>query len=175
MNFFGEAEDGDRHSPFAAAEPGGELFVAAADQDELDGEIGGVEAVGDVVHHSGAVAAEKDEGGGEIWFEAEFVAKGNGIGIVGNVKIGAEDHSRSGKDVGVVLADSAGLIDGALSAGDDVLIFDGLDPEVRREVGEVGDDGDEGLSGADVVPALVDLAVGRDLEMSMSPGLHERL
>ena len=46
-------------------------------------------------------------------------------------------------------------------ATDVLLLFRkwGLNPEVRREVGEVGDDGDERPAGADVVPAFVNFAI----------------
>ncbi len=88
-----------------------------------------------------------------------WVAKGEWIGVVWDVEIGAQDHAGRGEDVGVVVADGSGLLYGTLGSGDDVLIFDGLDPEMRREVGEVGDDGDERPAGADVVPTFVNFAI----------------
>ncbi len=114
---------------------------------------------GDFVHDFGSVTAEEDDGGGEVGFEAEFLAKGDGVGVVRNVKIGAEDHAGGREDVGCVVPDGAGLVDGALGAGNDVLVFDGLDPEPGREVGEIGDEGDEGAAGADGIPAFINFAI----------------
>ena len=111
------------------------------------------------IHHFGAVAAEQDDRGGEVWLEAEFGAEGDRIGIVGDVEVGAQDHAGGGEDVGVVVTEGAGLIDGALGTGDDVLVLDGLDPEVRGEVGKSVMRVTKGRPGQTSVPAFVDLAI----------------
>jgi len=56
-------------------------------------------------------------------------------------KIRAQNHSRGQKSVRVVVAHRARLIGGFLRTGDDVLIFDRLNPESRRKSSQVGDDG----------------------------------
>ena len=63
----------------------------------------------------------------------------------------------------VVVADGFGLVDGAFRSGYYVLLAStgnyGLDPEVRREIGQVGDYRHEGATGADIVPAFTDFAI----------------
>src|ERR1700722_19396735 len=109
------------------------------------------------------MAAEEDDGRRQIWLQAELCSEGEGIGVVWDVEIGAQDHAGRGEDVGIVVADGFGLLYGALGSGDDVLLAftgnGGLDPEVRGKVGEVGDDGDERSAGADVVPTFVNFAI----------------
>lgn len=59
----------------------------------------------------------------------------------------------------VVMAEGTCLRDGALRAGDDVLLFQGLNPKTRREIGEISDEGDEGAAGIDRIPAFAKLAI----------------
>ena len=105
------------------------------------------------------MAAEEDDGGRQIRLQAHLVAKGNRIDIVLHVKIGAQNHSRCLKNMGVVVTKGARLLDGALGSGDDVLLLDRLDPEARREVGQVRNERDKWPAGVDGVPAFADFAI----------------
>src|SRR5712692_7486291 len=53
----------------------------------------------------------------------------------------------------------ASLLRGALRAGNDVLLFQRLDPKARREIGKVGDERDERAARIDFAPALAQFAI----------------
>src|ERR1700730_14117082 len=105
------------------------------------------------------MAAEQNDGSGEIGTQAKFLAQCYGVGIVRNIKFGAQDHAGSTEDVGIVVAKSARLLCGAFRAGNDVLVFQGFDPKAWRKVGEVGDERDERTAGIDFAPALAEFAI----------------
>src|ERR1700686_3390634 len=105
------------------------------------------------------MAAEQNDGGGEIGTQAEFLAHRDGVGIGRDVKFGAQDHAGSAKNMRLVVAESARLLCGAFRAGNDVLVFQGLDPKAWRKVGEIGDERDEGTAGIDFAPALAEFAI----------------
>ena len=77
-----------------------------------------VQALGDVEHHFGAVAAEEDDRGRQSRLQAKLCSEGEWIGVVWDVEIGAQDHAGGGEDVGVIVTDGAGLLDGSLGSGD---------------------------------------------------------
>ena len=61
--------------------------------------------------------------------------------------------------MGIIMAQGARLVGGFFRAGDDVLLFDRLDPESRREVCQVGDNCDKRAPRINLRPALANLPI----------------
>src|ERR1700690_4209044 len=59
----------------------------------------------------------------------------------------------------VIVAEGTRLLDGAFGAGDNILLFDGLNPEARRVVSEVGNQRNKGATGIDSAPTFRDFAI----------------
>ena len=105
------------------------------------------------------MAAEEDDGRRQIGAQAHFFSQLQGIGIVGEVEVGSQNHPRREEDVRVVVAHSAGLLSGLFGASDDVLLLDRLDPKAGWEIGEVRDECDERAAGIDLGPTLANLTI----------------
>src|SRR5580693_3196489 len=112
-----------------------------------------------MVHHFGAVSAEEDNRRGQVGLEAHLFAEGHWIDLFLDVKIRAQNHPRCLKNMGVIVAEGTRLLDRAVGAGNDVLLFNRLDPEARRVVSQVRDEGHKRPAGIDGVPAFPDFAV----------------
>jgi len=159
VNFLREANHLDRHTPLAGVEFCGERFVAATNQNELQGDLRGVEAAGDVKHHLGAVAAEEDDCSSQIGAQAKLFAQRDGIGIVRRVEIRSQDHAGGAEDVRGVVAERTSLLRGALGSGNNVLLLYRLNPKARREIGKVGDQGDKRPARINLAPTLAEFAI----------------
>ena len=93
VHFLCEANNVYGHFPRASTQLCGQLFVAAADQHELQRQIRGVQAVGDVIHDFRTMPAEENDCRSEIWAQPHLFAQLRHIVIFGHVEIGAQDHS----------------------------------------------------------------------------------
>jgi hypothetical protein len=101
-----------------------------------------VEDAGDRRHLRRAVAAEHHDAGRAARIEPERASSGVAIGRHRLVELAPQQHAADPHDPLVAIAGRARLLDRTIGAAHQVLIEAGLDPEVRRHVGEVGHHGD---------------------------------
>src|SRR5215470_6977208 len=105
------------------------------------------------------MSAEKDHRRGSIALQTYFFAQFRGIGIVFGIKIRTQNHAGRQKNMRVVMSHRASLLGGLFRSSYYVLLFEGLNPEPRREICQVGNNRNEGPPGIDFRPTRANLVI----------------